>query len=189
MDKINVFYVLDSSGSMSAMPSEGMKILRNNMKDLENVEPSKQKVIKIFEFGDIVNSLSFNLKDIDEKFSYSTWNSSMGRTSLYDAITVAVLHGKTEGGLMTIITDGIENQSWTSKSEAVTRLKQFRKHGGKVMLIGPGDEEFLKGSLGGEVDSVHTLRVECIHSDMVDCLSSIDYKNSTQTLLSKISTR
>lgn len=185
MSALNICYVLDCSGSMVDMPSEGMNILRKNVKDLIEVEPTKKKLIRIFEFGDVINSFSFDLKDIDAKFSNKYWKYSMGRTSLYDAITVSILHCKDEGGLITIITDGRENESWIKKDVAIELIRCFRtKHSGKIMLIGPGDEAFLKECLDGQVDSVFALNPETVHKDIVDCISSESHRSATQHLLS-----
>jgi uncharacterized protein YegL len=185
MEQINACYVLDCSGSMIEMPKEGITILKNNIKDLEKVEPTKTKLIKIIEFGDVVNSFDFELKDLEEKFPYKTWKSSMGKTSLYDAISTAVLQCKQSGGLITIITDGKENESWLSKEIAVALLKKFRKdYNGKVMLIGPGDREFLENCIGGQADSIFPMSIDNTHEDIVDCLSSQEHTSAYQLLIS-----
>lgn len=187
MGKINVCYVLDCSGSMIDMPEQGITTLRNNIKDLKNVEPKKKKVIKIIEFGNNINSFDFEIRDVDEVFSNTKWKCSMGKTSLYDAIATAVLHCKQEGGLITIITDGKENDSWLTKTETVNLLRKFRTTKGKVMLIGPGEYDELRNCLDGEVDSVYALSLENVHQDTVDCLSSEEFRFDTQSLLSSIS--
>jgi hypothetical protein len=89
--------------------------------------------------------------------------------------------------LITIMTDGFENNSWLEKKDAVGLIKRFRKIGGKVILIGPGQEPFLKDCLNGQVDSIFPLTLESVHSDMTDCLSSQGYKTITECLLSQSS--
>jgi von Willebrand factor type A domain. len=180
--KKDVCYLLDCSGSMSHMPTEGVELFKQSVKELDELSLLIRR-IRIIEFGDTYFSYDFKLKELDTKFRWTSWKSSMGQTALYDAIVFAILSSKNSSSILTIITDGEENSSWSTKESAVKLLKKFRSKDGKVRLIGPGTEDHLMNTLGGEVDSVFPLDPKTTHSDMITCLGSVEYRSNSQSLI------
>lgn len=180
MNNLNICYVLDCSQSMMNMPKEGLTVFLDSIKKIEN-----DCNIQIVEFGTTVKYSLSSINALDFKWKNKKWNCSMGRTALYDAIVVAILCAKPTG-LITIITDGKENESWCGKLTAVTLARKYRQHQHKhgiIRIIGPGTKEELENILDGEVDSVFPLDEENVHKSLTNCLSSTEYHNNTQESL------
>lgn len=162
METFSFCYVIDCSGSMVAMPKEGLQYVQKLLIEIEEEFqglnlPNVSMVLHLVKFGSYLEHHIVTSQTVTKLIAKDKWDSEMGQTSLYDAIIASCLLSRsTHGGVMVIITDGDENFSWFHDNlTAIKALKRFRQNNGKVLYVGLGDEKVLREKLGNEIDKVY----------------------------------
>jgi len=163
MKKIHNLLIVDASGSMSSKVEEVRGGINQIFRDLKD-EDKKQKGIKnritVVDFsshGDY-NILYDNVKPKDLKVLKEGEYKPRSMTALYDAIGKAFdsIKAKADGVLVTIFTDGMENDSKQFKADTIKKLiKQKDKEGWTITFMGTSKEAMLQAqSIGIQGDKM-----------------------------------
>jgi len=171
MKKIHNLLIVDASGSMSSKVEEvsgGINQIFSDLKDDDKKQEGVKNRITVVDFsshGDY-NILYDNVKPKDLKLLKEGDYKPRSMTALYDAIGKAFdsIKAKADGVLVTIFTDGMENDSKEFKADTIKQLiKQKDKEGWTITFMGTTKEAMLQAQSIG------------IHSDRM-----LHYKDSKQ---------
>lgn len=149
---VNVFMLVDRSGSMATRWEETISSINTYIEDLTKAKTRGSVTIACF---DLHNGLSFDL--LRDKVPFSKWSkidskevSPRGSTPLYDAVSKIVALADEKGGKKTVIvimTDGAENASKeVSKSTAEAMIKRCQDKEWQVVFLGADFNAFADAS-------------------------------------------
>lgn len=149
---MNVFMLVDRSGSMSTRWEETISSINAYIGDLVKAKTRGSATVACF---DLQNGVSFDL--LRDKIPFSKWTdidskeiSPRGMTPLYDAVSKIVALAEEKGGKKTVIvimTDGAENASReVSKSDAEAMVKRCQDKEWQVVFLGADFNAFADAS-------------------------------------------
>jgi uncharacterized protein YegL len=128
----DVVFVLDGSGSMNGLHSDVRRSLEQQIAALANAaNESNTYEFSVINFGGLtVEQTPF--RDVRDGFSPSLYRPPGGGTPLHDAIgrainTCAARDDNARSFLISVLTDGEENQSTTYKHVLIDMLKRYTK--------------------------------------------------------------
>lgn len=139
---LNVYILLDRSGSMACRWGEAVSSVNSYVKQLEKEKTAALVSVAVF---DLFRSMSFDI--IRDKISPENWKDitkneadPRGSTPLYDAvgrITTLAEQANKEKTVIVIMTDGYENSSRELNREAAkATLERCKSRGWQVVFLG-----------------------------------------------------
>lgn len=161
----------DCSGSMSDYTSDMRKATSNFVKSIQDSKQDDEMLVSVTEFDSTVRSSGFqNVADLNTDFHAG------GCTAMYDAIIVAAQQltdymdqlnnsgVRTRGGLV-VFSDGEDNESKYSASEAANAIQQLLKREIVVAFVAFGSEAHgIAQSLG--IPQQNVLETDASPSDL-----------------------
>lgn len=153
--KLNVYILLDRSGSMSGRWAEALSSINSYVKELAKKSPNAHVSLSVF---DGQGGLQFDT--VRDAVTAKAWNkvtdedaSPRGLTPLYDAIGQVVALANAADQKKTIIvvmTDGAENNSAeVTKAAATKMLDRCRARDWQVVFLGADFDAFAQASAVG----------------------------------------